>query len=67
MKKEKTIKGWAVFTLQDKLCHTSAPNILGGGEIYQIYKTKKDAVDFTHILMDFKYKIVKVEIKKIKQ
>jgi hypothetical protein len=67
MKKEKIIKGWAVFTLQDELCYTSAPYILGGGKIYQIYKTKKDAVDFTKIPMDSKYKIVKVEIKKLKQ
>jgi len=64
MRKEKTIKGWAVFTLQqDKLCYTSAPNILGGGKIYQVYKTKKDAVDFTKIPMDSKYRVVAVEMR----
>jgi hypothetical protein len=43
------------------LCYTSAPEMINGGRIYQIYLTKKEAKEFLKLqFSDAEYEIVKV-------
>lgn len=64
MKEKWSIEGWAVVP-DDKLdiCSTSAPAMIGGGTVWQIYKTSKEAKKFCAIpFKDAKYRPVKVHI-----
>lgn len=67
-----TITAFAVVPIDaalNALCYTSAPEILGGGTIYQIYTTRKEAEEFVRdiVFSDAKYEVVPVEISAILQ
>ena len=64
MPKQKIIKGWAII-INGKLCYSSAPEIIGQGTLWQIYKTKKEAKKCCKLPFgeDCNYKIIPVEIK----
>lgn len=59
------VKAFAVVPNgEDGLCWTNAPDILGGGDIYQIYTTKAEAQTFCEQVKfsDATYRVVEVWI-----
>ena len=60
------MQGYAIKVKGQKygaMCYTSAPEILGGGSVWQIYKTRRDAEKFLEVPFgDAEYEIIAVDI-----
>lgn len=57
--------GWAVVPIgSQRLCYTSAPEVVAGGSVWQIYTNEEDANAFCKEVKfwDAKYKVVQVQI-----